>query len=406
MNKETLLSEILKHKGIGPAGSKSLSEEQAKEAKILLEDASLNLTTQLTLITALLTLESNAFELDLIKALRKSESLNPLLKRFLDNKPNGRFEKIILSVINRKDLEEKEAKEAMVFFFDPNEPDCLKASFLEAQRLKRETTTENITFLNSFWDKAKRETFEGEVLLDFCNNYDGWARTANYSTFTALFLAYCSIPTLLHGLDVVAPKNGYTSQQILSKLDSRRFDENFNFYDQKDFFPALFAMKQMRSDMVKRPFLATIERLLQPLQAKNGNQMVIGYTHTAYKTEFARIIQLQNKTKTAIIIKGEEGSTQLPLGRSSNYTLYKHHKFIEGEISPEFFGISNTKNDKPKEISVDSIIESLKKGNELSQYALSVIEYNAKALVHLFDLEPTHTPNKEKLESFLHTLLS
>lgn len=399
------LREILKSKGIGPSGSKQLNEDSCKEAFHLIYEESLNLITRLTLLVALLTLERNEFEEKVLANLREvSDQLNPVLKRYLSGDTNDPFEKIIFKVIRRENLSQEEAKQSMVYFFDDEVLDCNKAAFLEAERLKRETTLENLSFLEAFWNRTVRKSLNEDYLIDFCNNYDGWARTANYSTITSVFLAHLGVPSLIHGLDRVAPKNGYTTKSILDLLGNKESPKNFFYKDQSQFFPELFAMKAMRHDMVKRPFLATLERLLQPVQVEKGNYQIIGYTHKAYKLEFARIIQGLGKSGKAWIVKGEEGSTQLALSRPSEYALVEGDRIVEGSISPLDFGIHIPEKPKSHEIDPNYIIESLKKDHPAYEYARTIIFYNTLAILHIFKLS-VDTPKIESLDSFLDTLV-
>ena len=85
------------------------------------------------------------------------------------------------------------------------------------------------------------------------------------------------------------------------------------YIDQQIYFPELYQLRQLRKEMVKRPFLATFEKLLQPVRAKEGNYIVTGFTHSHYKSEIARQLMEQGLCKKALVLKGSEGATHMCL---------------------------------------------------------------------------------------------
>jgi len=403
MSKDSELKNLLKKKGIGPEGSKTFSKEDAELAFDLLTDLSLNAVTQSTLLTALLTLPPNQHEEELIKRIRQSQDKLPYeLQNLLSPTEHIDFVEIIKQVIAHTDLEKETATMAMQYFFDSRVPSYLKAAFLEAERLKRETFTENLTFLQSFWENTQRETVALPVLIDICNNYDGWKRVPNYSLFTSWLLASMGYPTLIHGLETVAPKCGLTNKQIMHtaglKTDNSLQEAieqlqvaGWSYVDSSVFSPSIYALSEMREEMVKRPFIATYEKVLQPIQATNGNHIVIGYTHKLYKMMVAKIIQAQAQCKRAVIIKGDEGSPQLPLFKPSEYALLQDGDISEGTISPQDFGIPLSKI-STQEVTSSGIIHSVKmalEGNNLT--VKNQIIYNAMAYLHLLGIEKNLT---------------
>ena len=91
----------------------------------------------------------------------------------------------------------------------------------------------------------------------------------------------------------------------------------------------MFALQQMRKEMVKRPLLATFEKWMQPLRAKGENAMVMGYTHTAYKVGLAKIIKDFSQTNQSVIVRGIEGSPRAPLSRDSTVMFYDGKEYHE-----------------------------------------------------------------------------
>ena len=394
------LSELLKKKGIGPAGSKSLKEEELEEVAQLLRNQEVSLTTKATIITALLLLEPTQIESEFLDKVKSNADryLPERLLAFLQDTCEDPFLNLVLKNIRKEDLSAKECFEAMSYFFGNSEP-YIQAAFLEAQRLKRETFVENDSFFKAFWKESQRVETQLPQLVDISNNYDGNIRTKNYSLLTAKLLAKAKVPTLIHGLQKVAPKNGLTLYMILQELGydplvslsdakSQLEQNNWVYVDQQMAFPKLFDKVQMREEMVKRPFIATFEKLMQPICSVKGNLVVTGYTHKHYKQEVPKLLKAQGKCEKALVVKGEEGSAQLPLHKASEYVLFDGKTIIEGTISPEEFGISMLNNTDKSEINAENVIQDMQNAVlGTNDYVKWLVIYNAAAIIKSFDLD-------------------
>jgi anthranilate phosphoribosyltransferase len=353
MDPQQILEELLRKKGIGPQGSKSLKALELAELTLLMRNESVSLTTKATMLTALLTLEPNEDEKEWLQKIKKTpeENLPTELIQFIREEGDGLI-CYIRKIISIQDLSYQECKTCMELFFDKKVPEHLKASFLEGERLKRESFTENQAFFESLWERVNHIKLDMPVLIDICDSYDGANRTRIFSPFIAALLASCGFPTYLHGVDKVAPKQGATTHQVLKyagknplksceqvKKDIEDSTVGWGYIDQQIFFPELCAMKNMRKEMVKRPFLATFEKLLQPFHSMNGNYIVTGYTHPHYKNELVAQLKHQNKSAAALILKGAEGATQLSLSKDSSYVLYHGTNSTDGIINPAQYGL-------------------------------------------------------------------
>lgn len=412
---QSRLAELLKRKGIGPAGSKSLKQEELEELTYLFTHQEVSLTTKASMLTALLLLEPTAPEALFLDALmaNPSDKLPTELLPYLQKHSSHPYLHLILKNIQKQDLSSEECDLAMQYFFGDT-PAYLQASFLEAQRLKRETFIENSHFFDAFWHRTKRETTQLPVVVDIANSYDGHVRTKNYALLTSLLLAKLKIPTLIHGLEKVAPKNGLTLHQLLKALGKtprmtlteakeQLETEAWAYVDQATFFPTLHDKVKMREEMVKRPFIATFEKLLQPIRATEGNHLVTAYTHKHYKQEVPKLLQHQGKCRKAIVWKGEEGSTQLPLHKASEYVLVNGEQIKEGIISPQDFGIELLENTDKTEVSTANVIQNMRQAiageNDFVKWQ---VIYNVLSIISLFDLADT---DKHTLETLFHQII-
>ncbi|HYG37487.1 MAG TPA: hypothetical protein VD908_02655 [Cytophagales bacterium] len=412
------LSELLKRKGIGPEGSKSLKAEQIEELKCLLIQKDVSLTTKATFLTALYTLPPTEVEREFIKALNlePEKYLQKELIEFFSKSTSNPFLKIIQKVISNHDLDEEEAKQAMVLFFDPAQPDYLKASFLEAERLKRETFTENRTFFESLWNEVEHTDINTSVLIDIEDSYDGCNRTKHFSVFVAALLASAGYPTYLTGMDSVAPKEAVTSHQILKKAgknplksktsvisDILNPEIRWGYIDQQVFFPKLYALKAMRKEMVKRPFLATFEKLLQPIRASGGNCIITGYTHAHYKDELVKQLQNQNKCAQALVLKGVEGSTQVSMSRNTIGVHFNGKEIFEYAINSEEYGFETFNVARDVSITPEvSLMEGIEALEGKDGFAKENILYTASIILDKLGLVESKA-TKAYLNSFIES---
>lgn len=404
------LESLLKKKGIGPEGSKSLNREELTELNSLFAHPGISLTTKATLLTALLLLEPNKEESEWIIYLK--ENFKKILSEelygfFLET--SDPFLSIIKKLISKNELSEEECLKGMDFLLDSKTPEFLKGPFLEGERLKRETFKENQIFFNFLYRKAARIEIDTPLLIDICDSYDGSNRSKNFSLFTAALLASLGYPVIVHGIDEVAPKMGVTSHAILKAADKNPLSEakqavanlhnpeiGWAYIDQLVFFPELYNLKRMRKEMVKRPFLATFEKLLQPIKVKSGNYIVTGFTHPHYKEELVKQLKEQGKCNKALILKGVEGSTHMSLAKNTTSILFDGKEIFESIISPQDFNIPALEAKQDKSITAnDSLIEGMAALKGEKNYARENILYQALVILTKFNLmdKPTALSN-------------
>jgi anthranilate phosphoribosyltransferase len=328
MNKTETFINLLKKKGTGPTMSKSLTPEDFSILTPLFKDSEINITTRATLYTAILTLEKTEDEEKWITYIHKNPDLLPEPLHYLVfSCSETPFQALILRAIRHKNLTETQMQEAMKYFFDPGVPEHEKAAFLEALRLKRETIEENIICYNTLWERSFHHPTD-KPIIDLSVGYDGLNRTPVLWPYAAPILAALGFPTIIHGVHSVGPKYGYTPHKLLVEAgknphqsteetvkDIENPDIGWGYVDQSISFPELYGMQPLRTHMVKRPLLATLEKLLFPIHSTTQNYIVTSYTHPPYKKTLQELLTTTQKTDHFMIVRGEEGSIQLPLDR-------------------------------------------------------------------------------------------
>lgn len=397
----TDFNSLLKKKGTGPTMSKSLWGDDFITLETGFKSESVHLTTKATLLTALLTLEPNPEEKVWLDALRQSpESFLPKeLCPFITHQhsPHPLFT-FILKAIQHQDLTREESITAIGYVLEPSVPEYLKAAFLEAERLKRESFEENKAFLDTFWNASQRIESDLPMIVDIANAYDGFNRNIFLGPFIAKALASLGIPTVLHGIDAVAPKYGINTYALLSELNiplpstledahTQLKTEGWTYIDQSVSFPELHALKQLRTHMVKRPVLATIEKFLHPIHSKTRHILVTGYTHPAYKDMTTHLLMDAKKAHEFIFFRGTEGSSQLSLDRRAPFVKCVQGTLTDGFVSPEDIGISEYPKIEPApNLTAQETLNKIKHSFESRQglpydtfiYNLSIIACNAQ----------------------------
>lgn len=401
---EALLREALKHKGIGPKGSKQLSPDELRPVLPLLREQSVNLTTAACFWTACFLLDNSAEEEALLAPLKEAPatSLRPelqaLLQPGLAQEPGVQLVEFINQLIHRQHLNREQAEAAMTWFWHPEVPSWIKATFLQAERINRESFTENLVFLDSLWKRCNRVQVNLPILIDLADSYDGSNRSYHLAPFVAATLAAMGIPTLVHGAWEMPPKYGITNAQVLSQCDFNTVPTprqvakalcdprvGWGYLDQEQAFPELHALKQLRHDMVKRPFLATFEKLLQPIQNSRGNVLFTGYVHAHYKLELVTLMAVYNQCRAFFNLRSIEGSTNcwgkkptavIGYSNATNSNLgFDGHTYevlddptkliqnqgrqlLDQELNPADYGFHNAEHSIDKEISAQQIAQA------------------------------------------------
>ncbi|MBC6414017.1 MAG: anthranilate phosphoribosyltransferase [Chromatiales bacterium] len=249
-----------------------------------------------------------------------------------------------------KDLSFKEAREAMRKILDSSVDPVQAGVFLIALRMKRETEDENRGTLEAIRETMDIVTAPVDTVLDIADPYDGFLRHLPMSPFLATVLAACGIPTFSHGIEQLGPKYGLTYAKVLraAGCDTGKTTEEaagllgdvgWAYVDQSRFCPALHKLESLRSRIVKRPILTTVEVLASPIRGKKNTHYVTGYVHKAYPPiylDLARFLSFDS----AAVVKGNEGGIIPSLKQASR--LFEYHGNSETqmrELDPDSCGL-------------------------------------------------------------------
>lgn len=251
----------------------------------------------------------------------------------------------------------------------------LAAALLIGQRMNLETYDELRGHLDAMCPADAVVPLSVPVLTHFGQPYDGNRRYLHAGVFAAAVRAAGGHPSVLHGVEELAPKRGITQEQILNAMGARTDltirrsgqlieDERigFAYMSQREYAPAAYRLRELRAHIAKRPTWATVEKALQLFSATQANHMIVGYYHAGYEQRLLRLMW-ERGFESGIVVKGEEGSCNYSLRstkpstddrKAVNYTQGFRREAGERinfavDVNPSALGFEYEQNPRPDE---------------------------------------------------------
>ena len=250
----------------------------------------------------------------------KLKNNNPQICPEAEERMKGYLQKIATGPKMSKDLSEAEAEDGLSIVLKGEVSQIRSAVFLISARMKRETQEENI----GYWRALDQTTLKREVHLDkliqIADPFDGFNRVPYFGYYVMPVLSALGLSAYGHSSRPQPPKFGITFENILvdhygikknTSLDQRvKLIEEFNFgyLSIEQTHPHLNALNDMRKEIVKRPMLATWEKMLMPLKAMKENYLATTYFHRGYEIDMLKIAELSQFNKI-LLGNGAEGTT-------------------------------------------------------------------------------------------------
>jgi len=259
-----------------------------------------------------------------------------------------------------KDLSQDEARHGMRLILDGEVDPVQSAIFLIALRMKRETDEENCGVLQALLEDTDTAIAEVDELVDVADPYDGYTRGLPVTAFLPCVLAACGVASVSHGAEAVGPKYGVTQRKVLrvagknidctSQQAAQRLADaeiGWGYVDQRHFCPKLHELVDLRTMMVKRPCLTTVEVLLGAVRGKSKTHLMTGFVHKAYPPIYTMLARHAG-FDSAMIIRGAEGGVIPSLSQVSRYFRYDAQTDDEEiRLAPKSLGIEQTERATP-----------------------------------------------------------
>ncbi|WP_198265393.1 anthranilate phosphoribosyltransferase [sulfur-oxidizing endosymbiont of Gigantopelta aegis] len=234
-----------------------------------------------------------------------------------------------------KNLPYDDAKAAMDYILSGNADPVQISILLVGLRMKRETQEENKGLLQAIVDRSTITTVAVNDLIDIADAYNGHVRDLPVIPFLPAVLAACGLPAASHGVESVGPKFGITTNLVLKatglsaelsmKEAAQRIADpaiGWAYVDQKTYCPTLHDLIPLRTTIVKRTAITTLECLVGPLRGTKKTTLYTGFVHKAYPpvyTDLAKMVGFDG----AIIARGVEGGLIPSLQQPAKVHFYE-----------------------------------------------------------------------------------
>ena len=87
----------------------------------------------------------------------------------------------------------------------------------------------------------------------------------------------------------------------------------------------------LRTQIVKRPVITTVEVLIGPVRGKRATHLMTGYVHKPYPPVYEHLAKLSG-FNSAVLVRGVEGGVIPSLKQESKYFAYKNDGQNPGEL--------------------------------------------------------------------------
>jgi len=251
-----------------------------------------------------------------------------------------------------KDITLEEARAGMRAILEGHIDPVQAAIFFIALRMKRETDDENKGVLDGIRDKTLKVTAAVDEVVDIADPYDGYNRTLPASPFLPPLLAAMGVNAVSHGLESVGPKYGVTHRLVLEaagvdvdltpeQAAARLGEANigWTYIDQKQFCPSLHDLVNLRTLIIKRPAVTTVEVLSGPIRGRKKTHFMTGYVHKPYPRIYAMLARHAG-FDSALLVRGVEGGVIASMRQPGKFFYY--HEMGEEEsmdFNPAKLGI-------------------------------------------------------------------
>ena len=301
----------------------------------------------------------------------------------VENRMEAYLQKIAAGPKLSKNLTENEAEDALSLILGGKISQVRMAVFLIAARMKIETVSENIGYWRALQKRMTIKKIGLDKILQIADPFDGFQRIPYFGFYAIPVIAELGLPVYGHSSLPLPPKFGITFEDLLvnhyqineSGNSERRVkqiqESKFGYINTVDFLPDLENLRSIRTEIVKRPMLATLEKILMPLQAKGKNFLATTYFHRGYEVSLTEIGK-RSQFDRVIVGNGMEGTTL--------FGVHKEAKVFIQDGDAETQGISLIHSEMYEEKTSKQIVESHEALKEIESNRETITELGESAL--------------------------
>jgi anthranilate phosphoribosyltransferase len=394
-NIESPIIQGIKTIGIGKKGSKPLSKELIEEIILELEGQKVEPVVQGAFFGALwmkgLTQDEQRFQ-EIIPL------NNPIqLAKTLTYDAPEWIQDICIQLLRQETLDKKTAKEVGQFLFSNNPGDSARGMIASILRVRYETPEEYEGLLESM-----NETFDPEfkihppinqTLIQIAEPFDGVDQS---NIITPLLAKHIQEQFSTTTISLVGrnsgPKYGNNLQDIAQKLNGSFLKNSENlkkekpllgwYLSQQDLSKPLDAWVELRRQIIKRPFLSTLERFVNPLHAEI---IIASAFHPPYGEKMLTICERAGYKGAIIVRNGLEGGIAFPLKRPAKILCTAQQKdgtYLRHEFeywAEKEFNISIAIEEKLENPSLDENIRLIQKHLKEGKSDYDLFDYRVQA---------------------------
>src|SRR2546422_9490728 len=255
----------------------------------------------------------------------------------------------IQKMIERVDLTEPEARQAMQEIMAGQATDAQIAGFLTALRMKGETSQELVGFARVMREKAE-PLWDGEILalLDACGTGGDRSGTFNTSTAAAFVAAAAGVRVAKHGNRSATSRCGSADVMEALGLDIQMPIERLRRAIKETGLGFLFAQRfhtSMKHVMPARTQLRvrTVFNILGPLANPAGARFqVVGVSSPEIMELMANALDGLN-TDHAFVVHGANGMDEVSISSRTYVVEMRQGEIRQFVISPKDFGITSAR---------------------------------------------------------------
>lgn len=237
--------------------------------------------------------------------------------------------------------------------------------------------------------KAKadgKDDRNGRILWQISEPFDGLDRNFLLTPLLGQLIKKRGHEAIYLGGPSSGPKFGTNISSVFDEKVFEKFELG-NFFNIESLFSGFKEWRYIRGLMIKRPFMATIEKYFNPFSSE---VLITSVFHGSFKEKGNELIQKAGFKSGIVVFKGLEGSIQPSLARGTRLLAsfqYRDGLVVEKdfEIRPEQFGFSIFPDNKDRRISPEDskklLIEYLEAGASSNSY----YDQRARYLISAFE---------------------